>query len=150
MEPTSYLHAVLAVLATWRVTHLLVAEDGPAAVIVRLRVRLGDGVLGRAMDCFYCLSLWVAAPLALLLASDVRTWVLGWLGLSGGACLIERLTADDSEPLTARTVREGDTHGLLRTATAGGADDLRTADATTDAGTAPGRLARSDGAHLPG
>jgi hypothetical protein len=28
---------VLAVLATWRVTHLLASEDGPADIIVRYR-----------------------------------------------------------------------------------------------------------------
>ena len=51
---------VVGVLATWRVTHLLVAEDGPADVVVRLRRRAGDGWIGEAMDCFYCLSVWTA------------------------------------------------------------------------------------------
>ena len=58
-------------LATWRVCHLLVEEDGPADLVVRLRMRLGDSVLGRAMDCFYCLSLWIGAAFALLIVSDV-------------------------------------------------------------------------------
>lgn len=82
---------VLAVLATWRVTHLLASEDGPADIIFRLRRRLGDGWVGSLMDCFNCLSLWVAAAAAFLVASDPLTWVLSWLALSGGACLLERL-----------------------------------------------------------
>ena len=40
---------VLAVLATWRLTHLLAREDGPADLVVRLRARLGTGwQIGRA------------------------------------------------------------------------------------------------------
>jgi hypothetical protein len=82
---------VSAVLATWRVTHLLANEDGPADLIVRLRRGLGHGFLGSLMDCFYCLSLWVAAPAALLLSRRPLEWVVSWLALSGGACLLERL-----------------------------------------------------------
>ena len=57
---------VLALLATWRVTHLISREDGPGDVLVKLRVRAGTGVLGQVMDCFNCLSLWIAAPFAFL------------------------------------------------------------------------------------
>ena len=60
---------VLAVLATWRVTHLLASEDGPADIIVRLRRRLGDGLAGSLMDCFDDVSSWIAAPAAFLVAS---------------------------------------------------------------------------------
>ena len=86
---------LLVALATWRVCHLLAEEDGPADLVVRLRLRLGDSVAGRAMDCFYCLSLWVAAPFALLVISDVVGFVLVWLSASGAACLLERLTRRD-------------------------------------------------------
>ena len=59
---------LVGALATWRVTHLLVEEDGPADVVVRLRRRAGDGWIGQAMDCFYCLSIWMAAPVAAAVA----------------------------------------------------------------------------------
>jgi hypothetical protein len=91
---------VLAVLATWRVSHLLASEDGPADIIFRLRRRLGDGLAGSLMDCFNCLSLWIAAPAAFLLAADPLTWVLSWLALSGAACLLERLGGKPGAPLT--------------------------------------------------
>jgi hypothetical protein len=45
----------LAALATWRVTHLLAEEDGPADAVVRRRASAGDGWVGELMDCFYCL-----------------------------------------------------------------------------------------------
>lgn len=79
----------LAVLAAWRVTHLLAAEDGPFDLVLTLRRQLGTGMWGRMMDCPYCLSLWVAAPLALLLAGDVGGWLLSTLALSGAVCIIE-------------------------------------------------------------
>jgi hypothetical protein len=36
---------VLATLATWRLTHLLAIEEGPANLIVRLREALGRTIL---------------------------------------------------------------------------------------------------------
>ena len=82
---------ILAILATWRITHLLVNEDGPLDLIVRMRTRLGSGFLGELMDCFHCLSLWVAAPLALLVCENLVDRLLAWLALSGGACLLDRV-----------------------------------------------------------
>jgi hypothetical protein len=83
---------VVGALATWRVTHLLVAEDGPADVVVRLRRRAGDSWIGDALDCFYCLSVWTAMPIAAAVARNRREAPLTWLALSGAACLLERAT----------------------------------------------------------
>lgn len=83
---------VLAALATWRLTYLLTEEDGPWHVIAGVRQRLGDSMPGRALRCFYCTSLWVAAPLALLVAGWQSRTGLVWLALSGAACLLHRAT----------------------------------------------------------
>lgn len=80
----------LGALATWRVSHLIAEEDGPADVVVRLRARLGNGQLGRLMDCFACTSVWVAAPVAVAVTRRPRDAPLTWLALSGAACLLER------------------------------------------------------------
>jgi Protein of unknown function (DUF1360) len=80
----------IASLATWRVTHLLAREDGPGSIVVRLRVRAGTGPIGELMDCFYCLSVWVACPFAFAIARRGREVVFTWLALSGAACLLER------------------------------------------------------------
>ena len=93
----------LASLATWRVTHLLAEEDGPANVVLRLRTRAGSGQLGELMDCFYCLSLWVAAPFGLALARRRRQAPLLCLALSGAACLLEQAAR---ERTTAAIVAE--------------------------------------------
>lgn len=84
---------VLAILAVWRITHLLAAEDGPAWVLTRLRRRLGPGFWGQLAGCFYCLSLWTAAPVALLAAGGWGERLEIWLACSGGAILLERATS---------------------------------------------------------
>src|SRR5664280_2820225 len=80
-----WIRFVLAVLATWRVTHLLASEDGPADIIVRFRALLGPSIVGKLMDCFNCLSLWIAALAALFVSRQLLEWVFWWLALSGGA-----------------------------------------------------------------
>ena len=93
MQDDAYpIRFAVGALATWRITHLLVAEDGPADAVVRLRRRAGDGWIGGALDCFYCLSVWTAAPVAAAVARNCREAPLTWLALSGAACLLERAT----------------------------------------------------------
>jgi hypothetical protein len=89
-ETSHELRFALGVLATWRLTHLLAEEDGPADVVVRVRARLDHGPLGPLMDCFACMSVWVAAPLAVATAPRARVAPLHWLAMSGAACLLER------------------------------------------------------------
>jgi hypothetical protein len=82
----------VASLATWRLTHLLAFEDGPGDVVASLRARAGHGFFGKLMDCFYCLSFWVAVPLAPFVTSAVSEAPLVWVALSAAACLLERAT----------------------------------------------------------
>ena len=94
------LRIALAVLATWRLTHLLALEDGPWDLVVHLRQRLGDSVAGRAMDCFHCLSLWIAAPLAWWITRDPVPLAITWLAISGGAGLLHARSSGAHEPAT--------------------------------------------------
>jgi|SRR5271169_722251 len=110
---------VLAVLATWRVTYLLASEDGPADIIVRFRALLGQSMLGRLMDCFNCLSLWIAALAAFFVSRRPQEWLFCWLALSGGACLLERV---GHEPVVIQSMSqpaEGETNDVLRSETHG-------------------------------
>lgn len=88
----SLLHLIVGILAVWRVTHLVAAEAGPGDLLARFRRLLGNTFWGRLVACFYCLSLWVAAPFAVLLAEGSRELVLSWLAFSAGAILLERVT----------------------------------------------------------
>jgi len=76
---------------------LLQAEDGPFDVIFRIRKSLGTGLLGSLMDCFYCLSLWVALPLGLYLGMTWLEKILDWLALSASAIIIQRLLIKDDD-----------------------------------------------------
>jgi len=79
-------------LAVWRITHLLAKEDGPWDMIFKLRKQVGQGFWGSLLDCFYCLSIWVALPFAWGEGSTVKEKLLWWLALSGAACLLEKVT----------------------------------------------------------
>lgn len=105
-----WLRLVIAILATWRVAHLIAREDGPFDIIVRMRIYAGDSVIGRLMDCPYCLSIWVAIPAAFMLGSGLAAWVAAWLAISGGASLCERFTERPEEPIYPH----GDEHAMLR------------------------------------
>jgi hypothetical protein len=94
---SSWFEFTLAVLAIWRATHLLACEDGPFDIVVRVRARLGDGLLGSVMDCFNCLSLWLAAPVALFFCHRIATWLLIWLALSGAACVLQGLIENNTQ-----------------------------------------------------
>ncbi len=87
-----------AVLAVWRVTHLIVVEDGPWDVVRRVRT-LGERIgLGRLINCFLCCSVWVAIPFALLLTREWKGVAIVLPALSGGAILLERVTAEREAP----------------------------------------------------
>ena len=79
----------LGVLATWRVTHLLQAEAGPADLLARGRRRL-RGVAAGLVGCFYCLSLWVAVGPALAFGTGWRERIGLWLSCSAGAIAMEQ------------------------------------------------------------
>lgn len=120
---------VVGALATWRLTHLLNAEDGPWQLVVRLRRAAGDGVLGELLDCFYCLSVWTATPLAVWLGHSWRERLLLIPALSAAAILIER-SFDRSGSAPMPLYREGleDPDGVLR----------KESDAGIEAGDGPG------------
>jgi hypothetical protein len=88
----------LATLCVWRITHLLQAEDGPWDVVVRLRRAVGEGFLGKLLDCFYCLSLWISAPFACGFGESWRERLLLWPSFSALAIFLERLTAPRTVP----------------------------------------------------
>jgi len=118
MNTTSFwIVFTVAVLATWRVTHLLASEDGPADLIVKFRTLLGHSIAGKLMDCFYCLSLWIAAPIAIFVTRQLPDWLLVWLALSGAACLLERLGRESVMIEPVSQTPEGDVYHVLQSET---------------------------------
>jgi hypothetical protein len=123
MDETNYgIRLAVGALVTWRLTHLLASEDGPADVIVRFRVLLGQSLAGKLMDCFNCLSLWIAAPVALFVTRKLSESLVLWLALSGAACLLERFGPEPVVMEPGPQILEGDTHHVLRSETSGVAE----------------------------
>jgi len=100
---------VLLSLATWRLTSLVVKEDGPWDILARLRhgvgVRFNErsqpyglNVLGGVFACMWCASVWVGAAMALgfwLAPTAIRFLCLP-LALSAAALIVERMARHES------------------------------------------------------
>lgn len=80
------------VLVVWRLTHMLGREDGPFDIIFVLRRKAGNSFWGSLLDCFYCLSIWIALPFGIWLGGTWPEKIFFWLALSGAACLLEQAT----------------------------------------------------------
>ncbi|MEJ7598241.1 MAG: hypothetical protein WKG01_10055 [Kofleriaceae bacterium] len=90
---------VLGVLVTWRLTHLLHTEDGPWRMVHTLRtVASRHTMLRELFACFYCLSMWVAVPVAYLVGESWRERLLLLPALSAAAILLERVTSAPPMP----------------------------------------------------
>ncbi|HTN07202.1 DUF1360 domain-containing protein [Agriterribacter sp.] len=96
MLQNEWFQLTVCTLATWRLTHLLSKEDGPFDIIYRLRKKAGAGFLGSLLDCFYCLSIWVALPFAYWMAFNWEVLLLLWPAISGAACLLEQFSSNNT------------------------------------------------------
>lgn len=85
-----WFYFLISALSVWRLTHLLVKEDGPFDIIFSIRKKVSISFFVKLLDCFYCLSIWVALPLGIWLGTNWIEKVLIWFGLSGAACLLEQ------------------------------------------------------------
>ena len=99
---------LLGILSVWRITHLLNAEDGPWDVVVHLRRIAGEGFWGQLLDCFYCLSVWIAAPFAVLLGKKPSERILMWPALSAGAILLQSVIGREHGEPPALFVEESE------------------------------------------
>lgn len=84
-------------LATWRVSHMLVKEDGPLDIFARIRASLGKrqkkrGGLFDLMSCVSCTSMYIGALAALWLAGSVVEIIMYTLAFSAFTALVERFT----------------------------------------------------------
>ena len=88
MESVNPFAFCISVLAVWRITHLLSQEDGPFDLVIKMRKLFGQGFLGTLLDCFYCLSIWVAIPFVFIICDAWISRIITWFALSGAACLL--------------------------------------------------------------
>ncbi len=98
---------LIAALAVWRLTSLLVNEDGPFGVLEKLRhfigVRwderselYGANIVARAFICPWCLSIWTGALGAIIIAPSLVWYPIYVLALSAVAIIIEETVNGES------------------------------------------------------
>lgn len=84
---------IVASLAVWRLSYMIVKENGPLMIFARLRAYLGQtqkrsGGLFDMVSCVYCTSFWISLVAALWVAGDVFHWIGYTLAFSGAAGVI--------------------------------------------------------------
>lgn len=85
------MHELLAVFGIWKLSVMLSEFDGPLNVIKVPREWIDSKQTNwrfLAFDCYFCFSTVIAIPFAVYFSTDLNTFVLYWLGLSGGAWLL--------------------------------------------------------------
>lgn len=93
----------LTMLAVWRVSSLLVKEDGPGDIFIKLRSKSGiyydeysrlqtPNVLAGILSCVWCCSVWVGFIGCLFLKPrNLTEYLRNALALSAGAIIIEEV-----------------------------------------------------------
>lgn len=93
----SVMDFILCTLVVWRLSYLLSQEDGPFDSVIKFRKLFGQGFFGSLLDCFHCLSIWIAVPFAYFLANGWIDGIIICFALSGGACLLFNVTESQSK-----------------------------------------------------
>ena len=95
-----WLLLALAILACYRLAQFAVYEEGPFGFMQRIRIWAGvheygengepKRSLGRLLACPYCVGMWVALALAIILYWQ-QAWLLPlyWFGIAGGQSFLE-------------------------------------------------------------
>ncbi len=105
-DPPAWLQPVLAAFAAWRIARLVVFEDGPWGILMKLRARIvqpkyhdgrlistADGVLPALLSCVLCLTFWtVPLVYAILWAAP---WLIVLLATWAAASYLETLRPRD-------------------------------------------------------
>lgn len=105
-DPSPWLQWVLGVFTSWRLGFLVVYEDGPWGVFVKLRVRIvkpqyhdgrlistADGMLPGLLSCVLCMTFWTTPVVyAILWAAP---WVIVLLATWAAASYLETLRPKD-------------------------------------------------------
>lgn len=99
---------IILALATWRISNMLVEEDGPWMVFEHLRLKSGlqpaayadlqretdppGKMPGTLFACVWCMSVWIAGGFVGMyaLSRKAANWLALPFALSAIACLIDR------------------------------------------------------------
>ena len=100
MMPNNWFDLVIFSLAVWRVSSLLVHEDGPHAVFRRMREMCesrGWELFWQLFQCVWCTSVWVSGGMLAVwyVNSDIGRVVGVWLTASAVSILVNKVAHDE-------------------------------------------------------
>jgi len=82
---------IVAGLATWRISSLLLYETGPLDIFIQVRsLAARHSFTAQLFGCMYCLSIWVALLCAALLVTDYWVALLPF-ALSAIAIMVDKV-----------------------------------------------------------
>lgn len=85
---------LISSLAVWRITHMLLEENGPWELFKRVQNwsdSRNPNVLKEMLQCFYCTSVWVSLPFAIYLGANFIEYIIYTMALSAVAMLIQTI-----------------------------------------------------------
>lgn len=100
--PTTFFDLLILSLATWRISSLLVHEDGPYAVFRRGREfmeRNGLELFWQLFQCVWCTSVWIGAGMMVawnFYPEYTRVFSV-WLSLSAISIVVQIWVRDEDE-----------------------------------------------------
>lgn len=85
-----FLTLLVLILATWRISSLLVSEDGPFKIFARFRILIIR--FTEVFSCLWCASIWIGLGFTILYtrAPEVAFWIALPFALSAGAILWDK------------------------------------------------------------
>jgi len=91
----NYLDILILGLATWRISHMVVWEDGPFDIFQKIVTFTEKWRFTKSLfSCVWCLSVWIGAILALsaIIDKTVTVYLMLPFALSAVAILLEQIT----------------------------------------------------------
>ena len=79
---------IILSLASWRFVYMLVREDGPYDMFIKLRELASKSKLS-PLGCLKCTSIWIAVLPAIYIASSVAEFIIYWFAISAGVVLVD-------------------------------------------------------------
>ena len=89
------INIILAILATYRISRLIIGEAGPFDIFEKIRGFVmkkydPNHWLYNGIGCPLCVSFWIAGLTAVYTAPTIHYWPLHWLGIAGAVTIIYR------------------------------------------------------------
>lgn len=93
----TWLTALIATLAAYRLAHMIAREEGPFSVFASIRGRFDPNQetwIGRGLNCAACVSVWTALIVVLMilyLPEALMIPLMFWLAVAGGGLILNKV-----------------------------------------------------------